>query len=494
MKRRTFLKTCGWTLATTTLQGCIRFDQEYNQKTIVLNDIHSKLNATQVANVFKPKNLTELQACIANATQAGKKISIAGGRHAMGGQQFGEQTQHIDSSSFDQVIDFDPEKGLIEVQAGIQWPALIQYLHQHPNNQSTQWSICQKQTGADRLSLGGALSANIHGRGLVHQPLIQDIESFTLINSQGNILRCSRKENSQLFQLCIGGYGLFGMIHSVQLRLVPRFKVKRIVDYIKIESLIDRIHTNIKNGFTFGDFQFSIDETTDAYLREGIFTCYKTLETDEPITEKPLTLNKEDLQYLLLLAHTDRKKAYDIYTKHYLSTSGQLYWSDTQQLSDYAEDYHPMIDQHMGCTTAGSEMMTEIYVPRENLVEFMHNVRKEFLGKRSTIIYGTIRMIQKEQESFLAWAREDFACIIFNLHVDHHARGIEKAKQDFQCLIDLALKYKGCYYLTYHRWARQDQVEIAYPMMTQFLKLKKEIDPQETFQSQWYRHYRKMFA
>src|SRR2546429_2315643 len=39
-----------------------------------------------------------------------------------------------------------------------------------------QWGIRQKQTGADRLSIGGALAANAHGRGLKLKPLIGDVE------------------------------------------------------------------------------------------------------------------------------------------------------------------------------------------------------------------------------------------------------------------------------------------------------------------------------
>ena len=37
------------------------------------------------------------------------------------------------------------------------------------------------------------------------------------------------------------------------------------------------------------------------------------------------------------------------------------------------------------------------------------------------------------------------------------------------------------------------RVEKCYPQFPQFLALKLKYDPQETFQSDWYRHYRKMF-
>ncbi len=61
-------------------------------------------------------------------------------------------------------------------------------------------------------------------------------------------------------------------------------------------------------------------------------------------------------------------------------------------------------------------------------------------------------------------------------------------------MIDLALEQGGSYFLTYHRWATRDQVEACYPQMPEFLRQKLNWDPDERFQSDWYRHYRQMFA
>jgi len=37
-------------------------------------------------------------------------------------------------------------------------------------------------------------------------------------------------------------------------------------------------------------------------------------------------------------------------------------------------------------------------------------------------------------------------------------------------------------------------VERCYPQIRQFLSRKREVDPDERFQSSWYRHYRTLFA
>ena len=60
-------------------------------------------------------------------------------------------------------------------------------------------------------------------------------------------------------------------------------------------------------------------------------------------------------------------------------------------------------------------------------------------------------------------------------------------------LIDLALSFGGSYFLTYHRWARRDQIERAYPQFAEFLRVKDAHDPDGRFQSEWWRHYRNLF-
>ena len=56
-------------------------------------------------------------------------------------------------------------------------------------------------------------------------------------------------------------------------------------------------------------------------------------------------------------------------------------------------------------------------------------------------------------------------------------------------LIDRARERGGSYFLTYHRWARKEQVEDCYPQFRDFLRLKRQYDPTSVFESDWYRHH-----
>ena len=191
-----------------------------------VNDVQSQLNVTQVHSIMMPESEEDVIRAVGQAAEQGLAVSVSGGRHSMGGQQFGTDGMLLDMCSMKKIVHFDRESGLIEVESGIMWPELIGYLHETQAEGTKAWSVKQKQTGIDKVSIGGSLSSNIHGRGLRFAPFISDIESFRIVNAAGEVLVCDREQNAELFSLAIGGYGLFGIVTHVTLRLVHRQVVK----------------------------------------------------------------------------------------------------------------------------------------------------------------------------------------------------------------------------------------------------------------------------
>jgi hypothetical protein len=268
----------------------------------------------------------------------------------------------------------------------------------------------------------------------------------------------------------------------------------RTVEIRWLDELIALFADRSANGYLFGDFQFSIDEVSPDFLKRGVFSCYGILEKDVPMPESQPEFGADGWENLIHLAHTDRAKCFDVYADYYLRTDGALYWSDIHQLSVYLDDYHAKLDKDLNADCAGTEMISELYVPRENLTEFMNRAAEELRRRQVTVIYGTIRLIEKDTESFLSWAREDFACVIFNIHTDHCPEGIERSREAFRALIDIALSLRGSFYLTYHRWATKAQLLTAYPQFPEFIRSKRKHDPQNRFQSDWWRHVSGLIA
>ena len=473
------------------MQGSDQPSRGRGSASTIVNDIHSKLNETTVAEVVRPRSVKEVQAAVRRARETGGRMAIAGGYHSMGGQQFLTGGTLLDMRSMSRVLGVDCDRGIVDVEAGAQWSDFVPELRAMQGGDGPKWSIVQKQTGADRLSLGGAVAANGHGRGLRFQPIVQDVESFTLVDSDGELRECSRSANADLFRAAIGGYGLFGVITSIRLRLQPRHRLERVVEVFDVEGLPDAFRSRIDEGFTYGDFQYMTDESSGGFLRQGVFSCYRPVDAAPSNGGRTnVTLSSEDWTKLIHLAHVDKARAFEEYVRFYTSTSGQTYDSDDFQMSTYIDGYHAALDAAAGAASPGSETITELYVPVDALAGFMDASREVLTAHGSNVIYGTIRLIEPEHETLLGWAARRYACIVFNLHVEHTPPGVQRVAGALRGLIDVALSFGGSYFLTYNRFATSDQLVRAYPRFPQFLDLKRRMDPDNVFSSDWYEHYR----
>ncbi len=171
------------------------------------------------------------------------------------------------------------------------------------------------------------------------------------------------QRDREFCRLAIGGYGMFGVIASVTLRLMPRTKLQRTVELVRSDEAVSRLEHYKNAGATYGDFQFSIDHESPDFLSKGILSVYTPVDgTQEPSPNNKL-LSLESWRQLLYLAHTNKSIAFDKYVNHYLTTNGQLYWSDTFQLATYLEDYHKALDEQLPGCCQGTEMISELYVP-----------------------------------------------------------------------------------------------------------------------------------
>src|SRR5262249_12078029 len=145
-------------------------------------------------------------------------------------------------------------------------------------------------------------------------------------------------------RLVIGGYGMFGIIRSVVLRLVRRLRLRRLVDVMDLDDAVHTVPRRIQQGCLYGDFQFAIDARDTSFLRRGVLACYQPVdESSDDRNEQHRQLSREQWLELLKLAHYDKPTAFGRYAQHYLSTHDQRYWSDTMQLSTYVPQYADLI-------------------------------------------------------------------------------------------------------------------------------------------------------
>lgn len=173
---------------------------------------NAQLYPRPIARVERPSTDDELAAIVAAANARGDKVTMAGSRHSQGGHTYSEGAVVLDMRAHRRILDIDPDRLLLRAQAGATWAEVQDAL------QPLGLAVKVMQS-SNIFTIGGTLSANAHGRDIHVTSVVEVLESFRLLLANGEIVQVSRTENSELFRLVIGGYGMYGVILDATLRI-----------------------------------------------------------------------------------------------------------------------------------------------------------------------------------------------------------------------------------------------------------------------------------
>ncbi len=122
--------------------------------------------------------------------------------------------EHIFSTSrLNKFISFDRLNGNIECESGVLLSDILAVV-------VPQGYFLAVTPGTKYITVGGAIASDVHGKNHHAEGSFSDyVLSFELINSEAEVLTCSREENADLFWATVGGMGLTGIILSAKLQL-----------------------------------------------------------------------------------------------------------------------------------------------------------------------------------------------------------------------------------------------------------------------------------
>ena len=131
-----------------------------------------------------------------------------GNGRSYGDSSISEQNT-ICMKNFNKIIDFDMQTGLLTVESGVLLSQIIdKYL--------TEGWFPKVSPGSKFVTVGGMVACDVHGKNHHKDGSFGNyIEWLDIITSEGEIKRCSKKNNSELFNWTIGGMGLTGTIIRV---------------------------------------------------------------------------------------------------------------------------------------------------------------------------------------------------------------------------------------------------------------------------------------
>ena len=135
------------------------------------------------------------------------------------GRAYGDAALNSDLTlsmlAMDRLQAFDPASGLLTCEAGVLLADILAMFV--PRG----W-FPPVVPGTGFVTVGGMIAADVHGKNHHRDGTFgAHVESLTLATADGEVHRCSRTENADLFRATLGGMGLTGVILSASFRLRP---------------------------------------------------------------------------------------------------------------------------------------------------------------------------------------------------------------------------------------------------------------------------------
>jgi len=169
--------------------------------------------STSVSYVYRPVTEEQVAQGLELARQSGRSIGLRGGGNSYGDAAMNGENILLDMRRMNRILDWDPQTGIVRVEPGVTLAQLWQYILE-----DGWWPPIV--TGTSMTTIGGCAAMNVHGKNAYQKgPIGDHILEFDLMLPSGEVLTCSREENSDLFFAAIGGFGMLGVFTTLTLRM-----------------------------------------------------------------------------------------------------------------------------------------------------------------------------------------------------------------------------------------------------------------------------------
>lgn len=462
------------------LSTALRDVSELEEWSVGYVDDASRLNLTEVAEVWQvPVDDDDPEGQIAQlltrARAEGRRVAVAGARHSMGGHTIYPGGIVIDMLPWNQ-MKLDKNREILDVQAGAIWKDVIEYLDRHER------SVAVMQSN-NSFSAGGSVSVNCHGWQYNQPPIASTVESFRLMQADGTVVRCSRTENEELFSLALGGYGLFGILLDMELRVVPNESYRLEQHLVPVGQSLATFDSQIKDrpGVQMVYARTSI--ARDTLLREVLVNAFFREAGGEipPLAEPGLAELRRSVFRGSAESDYGKKLRWNAETRLQPLLSGRVF-SRNQLLNEGAEVFQNR-------SAASTDVLHEYFVPRNRVASFVEAMRRTVLDHDASLLNVTIRAVNEDEDTFLRYADQPLFAFVMLFVQERTPAGEARMEALTRELIDAAIQHGGRYYLPYRLHATPAQFFRAYPQAHEFFELKRHYDPEELFQNQFYIKY-----
>jgi FAD/FMN-containing dehydrogenase len=320
--------------------------------------------------------------------------------------------------------------------------------------------------------VGGAIASDVHGKNHhIAGCFSECVEMFNLMLPDGEIVKCSKQENQELFQATCGGMGLTGVILDVKISLKKinsKFIDQTTIKTKNLKETFEAFESNKDKTYSVAwiDCLAKGDELGKCLLMVGDFRDdgklnYKTeMKVNVPFNFPSFALNNLSVKAFNWLYY------------------GKVKERITKQRVDIDSFFYPLDAIGNWRRIYGKNGFTQyqFILPKETSFDGLEKILKTIADSGKGSFLAVLKLYGKSNDNYLSFPMEGYS-----LALDFK---IEKGLFDLLDQLDeIVIDHGGRIYLAKDVRVSKEVFEQGYPQIDKFRELRKKYKMDEKFNS-----------
>jgi xylitol oxidase len=378
------------------------------------------------------------------------KMKVLGSRHCFNSIA-DSHDGFLSLGSLNKIVELDRKAHTVTIEAGAKYGQVCPALDE-------QGFALHNLASLPHISIAGACSTGTHGSGITNGNLATAVSALEFINASGETVKLSREKDGETFRGAVVGLGAVGAITKVTLAVQPRFMMKQYVyENLPLDQMkdhFDAIEASAYSVSLFTDWQKK--RLNEVWLKKRMEDGKSKEAPEEFYGAKLATKNLHPIAELSAENCTEQ-----------LGVPGPWY----ERLPHFRMGFTP---------SAGKELQSEYYVPRQHAVEAILAVERLRDQIAPHLMISEIRTIAADNLWMSPCYKQDSVTIHFTWKQDWPAVG---------ALLPVIERELTPFHPRPH-WGKlftisPEQLTASYEKLPEFVGLCRRYDPKGKFRNEF---------
>ncbi|MDN3504735.1 MAG: FAD-binding oxidoreductase [Rhabdochlamydiaceae bacterium] len=427
------------------------------------------------AKIYCPQHKEHVQMVVRDAANKRLKVSIIGAGFSQGAHTLPPKGSIALDLRLMNSVSVDGE--IATVGGGALWKDV------QDEAEKTQMAV-EVMQASNVFSVGGSLSAPCHGYAHKAGTVSNTVTEITIVNAQGELETIHPEDD--LFKYVSGGWGMFGVIVEVKLKLVANEELFDSGERVELEDYPQYIIDNALQNGNAAMHLFRLSLEVGKLLQYGFAQTYYTAHSSgrgTPTGEAHEANRGTWVERILM--NVARKSSW-IRNRYWAGEKASL---SLVHKTDRNSAMRPKINATMVSNSkAEQEWLQEYFVTPANFPVFTRKLGKILDANNVKLLNASGRYVKKDEISVMGYARKAdcIAIVLFFTQSLNESKVAQTRRWVQQVIGNLKAEEGESFYLPYAHLAKKDQVTEFYGKPLKTVRDKKlEFDPHRMFVSQF---------